>query len=128
MIHQTAEESRNAGVTYHLVPAKAWDTRGQGAEYTPEAYDADGFIHCTNGLEPLRDVANMFYREDERDYLVKVLEMSRITSEVRYDDPNEVYPHIYGSLNTDAVIGTLAAERDADGRFTGFTPTERQDS
>ena len=31
-----------------------------------------------------------------------------------------VYPHIYGPLNTDAVIGTLSVERDAEGRFTGF--------
>jgi uncharacterized protein (DUF952 family) len=119
--HRTAEESRDAGVTYHLVPSPVWVERGKAETYVPEAYDADGFIHCTNGLEPLLAVANMFYIGDERQYLVLVLEVSRIRSDVRYDDEHRVYPHIYGPLNTDAVIGELLVERAQDGTFTGYS-------
>lgn len=121
MEYRTAEESRSAGVTYHLVPVPAWTERGSSGTCVPEAYDADGFIHCTNGLEPLLAVANLFYTGDARQYRALVLDVSRIRAEVRYDDEHEVYPHIYGPLNTDAVIGELRVERGVDGAFTGFS-------
>lgn len=126
MIHQTAEQSREANVTYHLVPVPVWEESGGEPEYMPEAFEADGFIHCTNGLEPLRQMGNIFYKNDDRKHLVLVLDTTRITSEVRYDDPDEIYPHIYGPLNTDAVIGTLTVEREADGAFSRFSEHERQ--
>lgn len=120
MEYRTAEESRVANVAYHLVPAPVWETRGDAATYLPEAWEQDGFIHTTNGLDPLLEVANMFYAGDARRYMVLVLDTTKLASELRYDDEARVYPHIYGPLNTDAVIGTLSVERDAEGRFTGF--------
>ena len=120
MEYRTAEESREAKIAYHLVPVPVWKERGGAATYVPEAYEQDGFIHTTNGLDPLLDVANMFYTGDDRPFMVLVLDTTGITSELRYDDEGRVYPHIYGPLNTDSVIGTLAVERDAEGRFTGF--------
>jgi uncharacterized protein (DUF952 family) len=122
MEFHTAEESREASVAYHLVPAPVWEERGGAATYLPEAWEQDGFIHTTNGLDPLLEVANMFYTGDARPYMVLVLDTTRLTSELRYDDEARVYPHIYGPLNTDAVIGTLSVDRDAEGRFTGFHP------
>lgn len=120
MEHRTAEASRRAGIAYHLVPLEVWQARGGETTYLPDAYEADGFIHMTNGLEPLLQVANLFYRSDAREYLVLVVDTGRLASELRYDDEDEIYPHIYGPLNTDAVIGRLAVERNADGSFTGF--------
>lgn len=117
---QTPEQSREENITYHLVPEQVWSERGQWAEYVPEAFDADGFIHCTNGLEPLVDVANMFYRADDRDYIVLVLNLALVHSEVRYDDPDQKFPHIYGPLSKSAVIGRLTARRKDDGTFMGF--------
>ncbi|HEV2128828.1 MAG TPA: DUF952 domain-containing protein, partial [Thermomicrobiales bacterium] len=76
---------------------------------------------CTSGLEPLRNVGNMFYTGDTRDYLVLVIDVTKITSEVRYDDPERIYPHIYGPLNAETVIGLLDVERSADGTFIKFT-------
>ena len=46
--------------------------------------------------------------------------LTAATSELRYDDEGQVYPHIYGPLNTDALIGTMAVGRDDAGRFTGI--------
>lgn len=122
MEFRTAEESREANVAYHLVPIPVWEERGSAPTYVPEAYEQDGFIHTTNGLDPLLEVANMFYTGDARRFMVLVLDASKLTSELRYDDEGQVYPHIYGPLNTDAVIGKLAVDRDAKGRFTGFRP------
>ncbi|HYH12546.1 MAG TPA: DUF952 domain-containing protein [Thermomicrobiales bacterium] len=121
MEHRTADASRDARVTYHLVPEPVWVEQRGEKEYIPDAFEADGFIHCTNGLDPLRDVANMFYKGDERSYVVLALDAEKIRSEVRYDDPEQIYPHIYGPLNTDAVIGVFDAARGDDGTFEGFS-------
>lgn len=116
MFYRTAAECRDAGVTYHLVPSSVW-AASDGEWYTPEAFDADGFIHCTNGIDEIITVANMFYTADSRTFELLVLDVPRIESDWRYDVEGEVYPHIYGPLNTSAVIGSLAVERDSDGRF-----------
>jgi uncharacterized protein (DUF952 family) len=115
--HRTAAASRDAKIAYHLVPVPVWDERGDSPEYVPEAYEADGFIHTTNGIDPLLAVANLFYTGDPRPYMVLVLDTTRLASELRYDDDEKIYPHIYGPLNTDAVIGSLTVERGPDGAF-----------
>ena len=115
--HRNSATARDAGITYHLVPSSVWDTGKSSEWYKPEAYDVDGFIHCTNGIDQLVDVANMFYVTDAREFRVLILDAGRITSDVRYDDDGQLFPHIYGPLNTSAVIGELAVTRAQDGSF-----------
>ena len=111
-------ESKAAGITYHLAIMSEWNAQKDGDQYTPGAYAADGFIHCTNGLDLLTEIANMFYKGSEEERTVLVLDTSRIESELRYDDEAQTFPHIYGPLNTSAVIGELPVQRAADGTFT----------
>lgn len=119
-MQRSADQAKQAGVTYHLALSEVWDAQKSGTQYVPEAYDADGFIHCTDGLERLLEVANMFYKIDSRPYTVLVLQIGDITSPVRYDDPERLFPHIYGPLNTSAVRGELTVDRASDGTFVGF--------
>lgn len=119
-VYRSSADARRAGVTYHLVPTPVWESQKSQPDYTPQAYAADGFIHCTDGLEQLLKVANMFYTADTRPFTVLVLAISEITSPVRYDDPDHLFPHIYGPLNTSAVRDTLTVDRTSDGTFVGF--------
>jgi uncharacterized protein (DUF952 family) len=119
-ILQSAGDSRQAGITYHLSLVDVWSSQEKESQYLPEAYDNDGFIHCTDGLENLLDVGNMFYTADPRDFCVLVLNTSAIESEIRYEDPDEVFPHVYGPLNTDAVVGYLRVIRGENGAFISF--------
>lgn len=41
------------------------------------------------------------------------------------DDAPALFPHIYGPINRDAIVGMRQAVRGADGAFTGFTPAPR---
>lgn len=125
MKYATASECRSAGVTYHLVPVEEWDRQKGGEFYLPAAFEADGFIHCTNGLDELVAVGNRYYRSDPRSYLALILNVSRIASPVRYDDPDQVFPHIYGPLNLGAVVGMLKAQRESDGTFLSFSRDDR---
>lgn len=108
---------REAGITYHLAVIDEWTSQATGDAYVPSAFAADGFIHCTNGLDLLTEIATMFYQGSPEPRTVLVLDVAKLTSDVRYDDPDQNFPHIYGPLNTDAVIGELTVERDSDGRF-----------
>lgn len=116
-IHATAEDSRAAGVAYHLIPIPVWEASKGKSLYEPEAYGADGFIHLTLGTDPLLAVANLFYTSDSRDYSVLILDLGLIQAPVKYEDPDQIYPHIYGLLNLDSVVGELVVSRDPDGTF-----------
>lgn len=124
-VHRSSVEAREAGVTFHLVPTPVWDSQKSQPQYTPEAYDTDGFIHCTDGLDQLLTVANLFYTSDARPFTTLVLAVSEITSPIRYDDPDQLFPHIYGPLNTSAVRDELPVDRERDGTFVGFGPSKR---
>lgn len=119
MTSETPEAPRQpAGQTLHLVPEPVWEAHKDAASYTPEAFAADGFIHCTDGEANLLGVANTFYRDDSRPYVVLVLDVERLQSPVRYDDPGQIYPHIYGPINREAVAAVRRAVRLADGSFS----------
>ncbi len=119
-MYETAEESRSNSIAYHLTPVEVWERQRNANEYLPEGFERDGFIHATNGLVPLLDVANRYYKSDFRPYIVLVLEVRAIAAEVRYDDPGNLYPHVYGALNTDSVVATMASIRGGDGQFLAF--------
>ena len=116
-IHSSADASRAAGIAYHLIPTLVWDAFRDKDLYEPEAYGIDGFIHLTLGTDPLLAVANLFYTGDSREYSVLLIDINNIQSPIKYEDPDEIYPHIYGLLNTDAVTGELAVIRSPDGSF-----------
>lgn len=120
MRYQSPEESRSAGIAYHLAPVEVWDRQKLTGSYIPEAFDQDGFIHATNGLDRLQWVANEFYTTDTRPHTVLVLDVAKLSSPMRYDDEQEHFLHIYGPLNVDAVIGELSVERGEAGEFVSF--------
>ena len=116
-LHRDSGTSREQRITYHLVPEEVWQTQRLDSEYLPEAFPHDGFIHCTNGLDELLNVANRYYVDDAREFIVLALDLSRVTAEVRYDDPGQLFPHIYGPLNTDAIVHKTTVTRSSDGTF-----------
>jgi glutathione S-transferase len=48
---------------------------------------------------------------------VLYIDQDRVTPPIRYDDPAEVFPHIYGPLNRDAIVAVKAIGRAPDGTF-----------
>jgi uncharacterized protein (DUF952 family) len=118
--YRDSDESKNAGITYHLALVSEWNAQKDSEHYVPGAYEGDGFIHCTNGLDMLTEIANMFYKNSPDERTVLVLDIERIASDLRYDDEAQTFPHIYGPLNTSAVIGELQVNRIVDGTFVSM--------
>jgi uncharacterized protein (DUF952 family) len=50
--------SDTAAIAYHLAPASWYAAGDPAAPYLPEAFAADGFIHCTDGRENVVATAN----------------------------------------------------------------------
>ncbi len=106
-----------SGPTLHLTPEAVWLSQAEYETYQPEPFADEGFIHCTDGESALIEVANAFYRADPRPYLVLVIDLARVSAPVRYEDPDCVFPHLYGPLNRDAVVAVRPIERRDDGTF-----------
>jgi uncharacterized protein (DUF952 family) len=103
--------------TFHLTASEVWDRQKSSSEYLPEAFEADGFIHCTDDPVELLLVGDRYYRDDSRDFLALTIECDLVPSLVVYEDVARRFPHIYGPLPITAVTGVQAVERGENGAF-----------
>lgn len=110
--------------TLHLIPAEVWDRSSNQSSYTPDAFAADGFVHCTDGDDNLVAVGDRYYTGDPRPFLALTVAIDKLTSPVRYDDPGRIFPHIYGPVNRAAVIAKRSVIRDDDGLFLAIAGDE----
>ena len=109
-------------LTYHLIPRVIWEQidRSTQTHYEPDSVKVEGFIHCTDGEGELTATANRHYQGTATEFRVLVLDRALIEAPVRYDDSGQIYPHIYGALNLNAVVKVCPMEREADGHFLPF--------
>jgi len=116
------------GLIHHLAPEADYLAAPPGEPYLPTAYAQDGFVHCTREPAVLIEVANRFYRGVAGDFLVLDIDPSRLTAELRYEQPvppappgsaleDVLFPHIYGPVNREAIVAVRQVQRSADGRF-----------
>ena len=124
---------------YHLVPESEFRTQIEGNTYIPARFAQDGFIHCTGDVDTVLAVANDYFAGVEESVLVLVIETAKVKAEVRLEpaapvegsgsshlEHTQLFPHIYGGLNMDAVVEIGVLQRDAKGyRWPGrFSKTE----
>jgi uncharacterized protein (DUF952 family) len=103
--------------TYHLVPAAEWHACDQTQPYVPSAFAADGFVHCTDGADELAATANRYFSEFPGELLALVLDVSKLTAPLRYEDPRRVYPHVYGPIDREAIVEVRTMPRDQRGTY-----------
>lgn len=113
------ESQFSVGVIYHITPTSDFDPVSR--QYLPQQYNKDGFIHCTRGADLMLMVANKYYRTVPGEFVLLIIDVQALTSPLKYEalDPEVPFPfpHIYGPLNRDAVIGILNMKRAPDGTF-----------
>jgi uncharacterized protein (TIGR00299 family) protein len=99
----------------HVVERDRWDQVGDDDEYTPPTLDEQGFVHLSTP-EQVVAVAESNFR-DADDPLLLVVDPDRVDAEVRYESqPSGGYAHVYGPLNTDAVVDVTPFPRE-NGRY-----------
>ncbi len=88
---------------YHIVTPEIWEKFKDENEYEAASLQTEGFIHCSFA-EQLDAVLNRYYKDAEK-VLILEIETDKLTSEL-VNEPstnNEIYPHIYGKINVDAI-------------------------
>jgi uncharacterized protein (DUF952 family) len=120
LTNHTAPAKLLAHVTLHLVPEPVWRSHTDAQEYQPERFAEEGFIHCTDGEGLVIEVANRYYRDDPRAYLVLDIDLTRLRSPVIFEDETRQYPHVYGPIEREAVTRVRRVERVPDGTFTAI--------
>ena len=118
MMTESAAARTARGTTLHLCADDHWRSHSRRDEYLPEAFAGDGFVHCTDGEELLIEVANRYYRDDPRPYVVLDVDLGRVQATAIYEDAERRYPHIYGPIERGAVRRVRRVHRGVDGAFT----------
>jgi uncharacterized protein (DUF952 family) len=101
---------------YHLITPEAW-ARAAGKAYRADSFDSEGFIHCSNANQVARS-ANRFYA-DAANLFVLGLDADRLGATLRDEAASngEVFPHVYGPIEPDAVIEICPLRRGPDGKW-----------
>lgn len=100
----------------HITRRSHWQEAQQIGSYQADSLDIEGFIHCSTVSQVVR-VANMYYR-GQRNLVLLCIDPTKLAADLRYDDvAGELFPHLYGPLNLDAVFQVFDFEPGADGRF-----------
>ena len=107
----------------HILRRGEWESALLQGSHRPPSLDAEGFIHCST-IDQLIDTANLLFR-GASDLLLLWIDETRLVAMLEFEAPATVndarpsmrFPHIYGSLNLDAVIETVEFPCDADGTF-----------
>jgi uncharacterized protein (DUF952 family) len=106
---------------YHITARSEWEKASTEGQYTAESLALEGFIH-TSTREQVVETANRYYRGQGGLVLLEIA-VERVKPEVRFDTVSRdgvptAFPHIYGPLNTDAVVRVLPMEPGAGGEFS----------
>lgn len=116
--------STDAQLIYHLTTRPSWNARS--THYGHPSLETEGFIHCST-VHQLASVANKYYLETN-DVVVLVIDPKKLNSLVRWEPPRHpdgspidpihlLYPHIYGDINSDAVIEVIEMSRNSHRRY-----------
>ncbi len=102
----------------HITQAEQWEQAKKNGSYRADSLDTEGFIHCSEANQVVK-VANWLFR-NQKGLLLLFIDAEKVKAEIRYDlvETGELFPHIYGELNVDAVFKVIEFEPGEDGLFT----------
>ena len=89
---------------FHITTRDAWERQEPTGSYMHESLDNEGFIHCSDEGQVEETWQRVF---DGASGLVMLeINVERLESELRYEEgePGEMFPHVYGPVNVDAVV------------------------
>lgn len=101
-------------IIYHIVLPETWATFDGKDFYEAESLHTEGFIHCSFA-EQIEGVLGRYYQGVDK-VLILTIDSEKLTSEL-VNEPstnNEIYPHIYGQINRDAIVEIKEKEINRD--------------
>lgn len=121
MIDRAVQRAGIMAIIYHITTEQQWhSTEGQN-QYAAESFEIEGFIHCSNADQVVR-VANHFFRNTSGLILLHI-QTERLRPRLVYENlegGSELFPHIYGPINLEAVVRVSSFEPGQDGTFDHY--------
>jgi uncharacterized protein (DUF952 family) len=100
----------------HITTRPDWQAALEAGSYRADSLDSEGFIHCSTS-EQIAATANRFYA-GQSDLLLLHIDPELLAAELRWEPADgQDFPHIYGLINLDAVVGVESFGPDGDGVF-----------
>lgn len=95
-------------VIYHVTTTDEWNAAKAKGFYEHPSLKQEGFIHCSQEQQ----VAGVLerYFAGKTDLVKLVIDTDKLTSKFIYDwspSTEDTFPHIYGPINTDAVMDVI---------------------
>ena len=104
---------------YHITTSTSWSAAQPAGTYTADSLASQGFIHCST-VEQILRVANMYY-PGQPGLVILEIDPARLEPALHWepgaDKADELFPHIYGPLNLDAVNRVFDFVPTSDGKF-----------
>ena len=91
------------GRIFHITTLQVWERQKATGSYRPESLKTEGFIHCSDEGQVEQTWRRIFGAKPG--LVILEINVKRLKSELRYEEgePGEMFPHIYGPVNVDAV-------------------------
>ncbi|MBC8145497.1 MAG: DUF952 domain-containing protein [bacterium] len=102
---------------FHIAEHDRWKACVDSGKYSPASLATEGFIHCSYERQVQRSLDKFFASHDE----VILLEIDPVLlrSGLKVEPADgDSFPHIYGEINTDAVVVAELIIRDGNSRLT----------
>ena len=95
-------------IIYHIATIESWNDAKTRGYYEHPTLRNEGFIHCSQDNQ----VAGVLerYFQGQKGLVKLVIDTDKLSSRYVFDwSPStaDTYPHIYGPINTDAVIDVI---------------------
>lgn len=102
----------------HIIEQAEWNRIKENETYSPLSLNTEGFIHCCT-LEQVTEITNIFFK-GKAEILLLCLDEDKVDSKIVYEDlidSGQLFPHIYGPLNLNAVYKIVEFYPNKDGVF-----------
>lgn len=103
---------------YHFTSKSEYEAAKTKGVYTPESLQSEGFIHFSKEEQVLQS-ANLFGK-GQHDLVLLCINPAQLEAKVVYENTtsgNELFPHLYGPLNLDAVEKVVDFPPNTEGLF-----------
>lgn len=103
---------------YHITSKQSWKAALACSSYQADSLAEQGFIHCSTSSQVI-PVANRFYHGVPGLVLLEI-NPQKLNAQVRWENlegGNELFPHIYGPLNLEAVSKVTDFSPEETGEF-----------
>jgi uncharacterized protein (DUF952 family) len=89
---------------YHIATAIAWQEALQQESYVHPSLFSEGFIHCSY-REQVDETLKLHFKGQTNLVLLEI-DPTQLTAELKVEPSRngELFPHLYGPLNSDAAI------------------------